>query len=322
MKKTFNDKILTVILTLLAAPAQSMDRDNKFPLHRAASGNDSEEIQRLLNQRPWWQKILSWGVDPKDSCETTPLHLAALHGNAKSIQALLDAGANPTSNSKILGTPLHCAAKNRRVEALQALLPEQKVAIEAQDNQLCTPLHRAVEYGRDAHIAALVDAGADVNARSFFGGTPLHYLVENIPAIVTALIQAGADLGARDYEGMTPLLTAIQNMPSEAQGRATGVRLMLSAGADPNTRNQYGATALAIALRKERWSKMMIHALLEGGSDINAAFPEEGYPHNVKITVTPVQYAARRGGKDCTHTLLEAGASMLPEEEFSAGFRR
>lgn len=58
-------------------------------------------------------------------------------------------------------------------------------------------------------MAALVEAGASVHARSVFAATPLHLAVgptmtEGLLETVRILVSAGADLDAADKEGRTP----------------------------------------------------------------------------------------------------------------------
>lgn len=59
-------------------------------------------------------------------------------------------------------------------------------------------------------VAALVKAGANIQARSAFGQTPLHLAVgptitEALLETVRVLISAGAVADAADHEGKTPL---------------------------------------------------------------------------------------------------------------------
>ena len=70
-----------------------------------------------------------------------------------------------------------------------------------------TPLHAAAaSTDNPAVIAALIDRGANPNARGGTGWTPLHLaaLSNGNPAVITTLMERGADPKARDGEGKLP----------------------------------------------------------------------------------------------------------------------
>jgi ankyrin repeat protein len=106
-----------------------------------------------------------------------------------------------------------------------------------------TPLMWAARNGALEAMAALIQAGADVNARDTRNGwTPLlHAVHTQQPAAIRLLLQQGADPNARTA-AVTPLLMAAAD-PDPAP-----VALLLEYGADPSARGFGGSTALSQAV--------------------------------------------------------------------------
>ena len=64
----------------------------------------------------------------------------------------------------------------------------------------------AAGYGRGKIVELLLAAGADVNARSNAGATPLMVAAElGYGKVVRLLLKAGADVNAKNGEGQTAL---------------------------------------------------------------------------------------------------------------------
>lgn len=78
------------------------------------------------------------------------------------------------------------------------------------DEKGWTPQHEAALLGADKALAALLKAGAAVNAKEpVNGGTPLHVAsFHGHLAVVKVLLAAGANVNARDGEGWTALSQA------------------------------------------------------------------------------------------------------------------
>jgi ankyrin repeat protein len=101
------------------------------------------------------------------------------------------------------------AVKKGDTSQVKELLAADAALVRAKDQDDSTPLHHAAWKGHVEVAAALLDAGADVNAQnsnSHWGGTPLHAASHgNQRAMAELLIARGADLHASSCNGRTPL---------------------------------------------------------------------------------------------------------------------
>ena len=89
-------------------------------------------------------------------------------------------------------------------------------------------------------IMALIEAGADINAKDEDGRTSIHAAAFNNdnPAIIKTLAEAGADINAKDENGVTPL-----HMASMKNSIAV-MTVLLEEGANPKARTESGETVL------------------------------------------------------------------------------
>ena len=122
------------------------------------------------------------------------------------------------------------AAKKGDVAAVKQLLKANKDLTNAKDTDDSTPLHCAAWKGHVEVVKALLDAGADINAKSrndHYGDTPLHAASHgNQKEVVKVLIERGANLNSKNTIGRTPLgetewhnATAAAKLLREAGGK-------------------------------------------------------------------------------------------------------
>ena len=84
--------------------------------------------------------------------------------------------------------------------------------INTKDEQNRTALMVAARWNRDSEaVSALLDAGADVNAREMLDFTALMYAAgHNTIEVINILLQAGAEVNAKEKNGTTVLMYAVK----------------------------------------------------------------------------------------------------------------
>jgi ankyrin repeat protein len=138
--------------------------------------------------------------------------------------------------------PLALVAARNAAATVRQLLGQGHAADEADGNGL-TALMWAARSGAVDAMTALLDGGADPNARDRRNGwTPLlHAIHKRHLDAARLLLERGADPNERT-DAFTPLLMAAPDPDPEF------VRLLLSYGADPRARGNGGSTALSQAV--------------------------------------------------------------------------
>src|SRR5450432_2550051 len=100
-------------------------------------------------------------------------------------------------------------------------------------------IHTAIVTGNIAVLKQHITAGSNLNEKDPFGGSSplISACLFGKTAMAKMLIEAGADLNSRNNDGSTALHTASFFCRPEI------VRMLLDKGADKTIKNRYGSTA-------------------------------------------------------------------------------
>jgi ankyrin repeat protein len=231
-----------------------------------SSSGDSALIAagNLAEPEPAIHLLLANGADAKYANRGYgPLMAVAEQGNALAVKELLAHGADARVTNRAGYTALHAAAMSGNAEVVRLLL----------------------------------DAGADPNAsESTHGMVPLHWAAASGDlATVRLLIARGARVQEKDSFNQAPaLIWAIAG----DRGTAGLIRFLISNGADPNSTDRNGDTALTWALRR---GDPAVVALLRSADQTSA--------HSAVVRIT---------GSQAAKSPLDAIQKSLPLLERSA----
>ncbi|CAM9213223.1 unnamed protein product [Ectocarpus sp. 6 AP-2014] len=245
-------------MVIAGAGVRAKDRRGNTPLHHAAVHDDPSFTCRLLRRGAF--------VSATNKHEQRPLHIAVKMEHVGVAKALLKAGAGPndlftTGDPTVRFSPLYLARRNA---AMTSALVGMGADVTSVDNIGYSALHWAVRDGRSDVVDALIEVGADVEARtsrmiSYYsdgghcmkGMTPLHEAAYqgNYPGMLVLLQKGRANANAQDEHGHSPLHILCMN-PQVCSAAACS-DILLRSGADETAADKDGHTPADIMASSE-----------------------------------------------------------------------
>ncbi len=148
-------------------------------------------------------------VQERSAYDRTLLHEVAGQGSLAIVELLLHLGADSNARDQWGHTPLYFvgnASHGAQGATVVRALAHSGANINAQEKlKHCTALHMAARRGNVLVAEALLDCGADAEARDKLGDTPLHRAVKcGKTDMVAFLLSRGADVHAKGKSGLTP----------------------------------------------------------------------------------------------------------------------
>jgi len=250
----------------------------------AARNQDPQQVRTLLNQRVdvnarsgdgstallWaaqWNAVdtaallIRAGADPNaaNDFRMTPLSQACTNGSAPFVDLLLKAGANPNTPVATGVPPIMTCARSGSLDAVRRLVAGDADVNAKEPSQNQTALMWAAAEHHPEIVRTLIDAKADLRARTRGGFTPLHFAArEGDIESARLLLAAGVDINIRSQPDRAP-----DTAEGADPGTPAAARRVASATAS------FGATPLLVATLRSQAPLALF--LLEQGANPNIA---------------------------------------------------
>ena len=299
--------LVLLVASMLAAQAFAQVMP---PTVSAAKEADWERLQALVED----------GVNPNAiyGDGTTALHWASYHDNADAAGLLIESGADVNATTDLGATPLWLAAENGSLEMANLLIEagaDPNITLLSGETIVMTAAQSGSVGDNGEVVRAVLAAGADPNAAVTREQTALMWAANRGHAeAVAALIEYGADIHARslvreqfvksekeqdshpaymfwtEEGGNTALMFAAR------AGDLRSAQLLVAAGSEINEGNAFGTTPLIMAVHGG--NPALLEALLDAGADVNGNNPGH----------TALHAAVLRGNPAAVDVLLAHGA--------------
>jgi ankyrin repeat protein len=178
------------------------DKSPAAPLYYAARCGFHDLVEHLITKHPQ-------DMNADGGYYVRPLVAALAGEHFQTADLLHHNGADVDVRGYNGRNPLHAAASSGNFEVVRILIEYDPAYINARDEDEWTPLFWASEGHnfKDGSVPRLLlEHGADINAQSQSGRTPLHVASDNgALEVVCLLLERGADVEAKSNVGKTAL---------------------------------------------------------------------------------------------------------------------
>ena len=263
--------------------------------HAQLDGMSPLHLAAVVGDADLLKYVAECGADlnVKDKDGFAAIHLGALHGQAEVVRALLRRGAAVDPENQRGQIPLHYAAVLARSTCSLVLLHDG-ASVNHRDHFGMTPLHKAAGWGPSDMVRLLIRKGSEVNARDEKDQLPIHYSsAKGLPDITELLILKGSLVECPDRNGQTPLHLAAKT------GNVDVIKLLLLHRGDPNAQDVKGQSALHLACFHGH--REAVQTLINRGAS-RKVVTSQGF--------TPDQFASQRGYYGILNTLKEHRLSL------------
>ncbi|MCP5365346.1 MAG: ankyrin repeat domain-containing protein [Hyphomicrobiales bacterium] len=301
----------------------------------AVENDDLEDVQRLLGE--------DMPVNLRTDNGSTPLLIAAGHGNGDMVRLLLEAGADPMVVDRRGGvTPLHKACQGGNVEVARMLVEAGVFVDSVSPMTGHTPLMDALWFKFPDIVAYLLQQGAGLNLYTHYGfSLAQHFQYELSVNIIGRDLLERAEVHLNQRRADDEAAQRRQQLMAAVNGGNAGdVQRLIAAGADIEARyprvNGFndGHTPLLVAARDGHAE--IVDRLLAAGANVNAVEPVFGavplhkavYNGHAEITRAlathpgvDLDYQGATNGYTALHDSLWHGYADCAEVLVSAGAR-
>ena len=213
------------------------------------------------------------------------------------IRQLLEQGADPCVADDAGQTALmHSTFPPVDAERFWLLVSSGADVDARRQGDQATGLHLACAGGQDDAVELWIQAGADIQATTPEGSTPLM-LAASSPQIVSLLLDAGASVNTTDLDGDSALTYAVLYQRSRLDSDALKtIDLLLDAGASVNQRNRQGLTPLGHA--KRMLARAQTQRDVGRAFSVNAPQPDPLASKTLNLAHQVVDRLVRAGAQD------------------------
>ena len=316
---TFHDAASQCLHLLLERGADVNIRDisGSTPLIRASQNEDMDCMMTLLKAGA--------DINLSDENGKTGLMYSIKEKNMDCLKLLLEEGADVNVQDNIGSTGLIYSAEYGYDKCVKMLL-NSEAFVNTANLDGTTALIAAVKQNNGKCVSLLIQARADVNISDKSQNTPLIYAAQNADAkSEVQLLKAGADVNKQCGYQCTALIWAIGKylilrkiLPNdihkgydshftqnEEMAVHESVSCLLQAGADVNTQDSFGNTALLYAAK--HGCTKCVNMLIKAGADLNIKNEAREDALGISMRTFLGQSAQ---WKECALLLVVAGANV------------